>query len=195
MRMVEGHTLLEAIEAATTLATRLALLPAVIAATEAVAFAHAQRVIHRDLTPSNVLVGAYGETVVIDWGLAKDLTEGAGDHEEDPGGSAEGSSENLTGVGAVIGTASYMPPEQAHAVPVDERADVYALGSILYHLLAGVPPYRAKSTRELLRDVRTGPPPPISELAPAAPRDLLSIVTKAMARDPDARYPSARELT
>ncbi len=197
MRMVEGRTLLEAIDAAPTLVARLALLPAVIAATEAVAFAHAQRVIHRDLTPSNVLVGAYGETVVIDWGLAKDLShDGAptdDDDDEDPPAGA--STERLTNVGAVIGTAAYMPPEQAHGAPVDERADVYALGAILYHLLAGHAPYRAASTRELLRDVRTGPPPSIGELAPGAPRDLVSIVTKAMARELDARYPSARELT
>ena len=197
MRMVEGRTLFEAIEAAPTLAARLALLPAVIAATEAVAFAHAQRVIHRDLTPSNVLVGAYGETVVIDWGLAKDL----GQHDEpeidagDDDSTGGASSERLTNVGAVIGTAAYMPPEQAHGAPVDERADVYALGAILYHLLAGAAPYRAKSTRELLRDVRTGPPPPIGTLAAGAPRDLISIVDKAMARELDARYPSARELS
>ena len=196
MRMVLGRTLLEAIDAAPTLSARLALLPKVIAATEAVAFAHAQRVIHRDLTPSNVLVGAYGETVVIDWGLAKDLSQDAEpdpDDEDDP--PAGGSTERLTNAGAVIGTAAYMPPEQAHGAPVDERADVYALGAILYHLLAGAAPYRAKSTRELLRDVRTGPPPSIGELAPGAPRDLVSIVDKAMARELDARYPSARELT
>ena len=195
MRMVEGCTLLEAIDAAPTLAARLALLPAVIAATEAVAFAHGKRVIHRDLTPSNVLVGAYGETVVIDWGLAKDLSEDNPPVDGDPYRAPEASGENLTGVGAVIGTAAYMPPEQAHAVPVDERADVYALGSILYHLLAGVAPYRAKSTRALLRDVKVGPPPPVGELAPGAPRDLVSIVTKAMARDPEGRYRTARELT
>lgn len=196
MRMVEGRTLLEAIESAPTLAARLALLPAVLAATEAVAFAHAQRVIHRDLTPSNILVGAYGETVVIDWGLAKDLAQDgepeiAGDEDEGAGAS----SERLTNVGAVIGTAAYMPPEQAHGAPVDERADVYALGAILYHLLAGAAPYHAKSTRELLREVRTGPPPAIGERVPGAPRDLVSIVDKAMARELDARYPSARELT
>ncbi|MBA3395320.1 MAG: protein kinase [Deltaproteobacteria bacterium] len=196
MRMVDGRTLADAISSAKSLAARLALLPAVIAATEAVAFAHAKRVIHRDLTPSNVLVGAYGETVVIDWGLAKDLadTSASDDVDAEAYTSPESSSEQLTGVGAVIGTAAYMPPEQAHAVPVDERADVYALGAILYHLLGGVPPYRAKTARELLRAVKTAPPPPIQEIAPGTPRDLVSIVSKAMARDPDARYPSAREL-
>jgi WD40 repeat protein len=191
MRMVDGRMLAEAITSAKTLPARLALLPAVIAATEAVAFAHAKRVIHRDLTPSNILVGAYGETVVIDWGLAKDLADGSVDDELD---EVESSSERLTGVGAVIGTATYMPPEQAHAIPVDERADVYALGAILYHVLAGAPPYRAKTAKELLRAVKTAPPPPIERVQPGTPRDLVSIITKAMARDPDARYPSAREL-
>ncbi|MBA3460394.1 MAG: protein kinase, partial [Deltaproteobacteria bacterium] len=195
MRMVEGRKLMDAIESAQSLADRLALLPSVIAAAEAVAFAHSQRVIHRDLTPSNILVGPYGETVVIDWGLAKDLTEDVPSGDLDADHPADGSGDKLTGVGAIIGTAAYMPPEQAHAIPVDERADVYALGAILYHLLAGAAPYRAKSTRELLRDVRTGPPRPVGELALETPRDLISIVEKAMAREPEARYPSARELT
>jgi serine/threonine protein kinase len=75
MRLVEGKTLRAALQERTTPAARLALLPSVIAAAEAVAFAHAHDVIHRDLTPSNILVGEYGETVVIDWGLAKDLSE------------------------------------------------------------------------------------------------------------------------
>ncbi|MBA3503773.1 MAG: protein kinase, partial [Deltaproteobacteria bacterium] len=194
MRMVDGRMLGEAIDSAKTLPARLALLPAVIAATEAVAFAHAKRVIHRDLTPSNILVGAYGETVVIDWGLAKDLADGTHEDDTDDSPAAETSNERLTGVGAVIGTATYMPPEQAHAIPVDERADVYALGAILYHVLAGAPPYRAKTSKELLRAVKTAPPRPIERVQPGTPRDLVSIITKAMARDPDARYPSAREL-
>ncbi len=196
MRMVDGQTLRAAIDAAPTLAERIALLPAVLAAAEAVAFAHSQRVIHRDLTPSNILVGAYGETVVIDWGLSKDLSTPSGDDddENEPERTPHGSA-NLTGAGAVIGTAAYMPPEQAHAVPVDERADVYALGAILYHLLAGRAPYTAPTTRELLRAVKTGPPRRVEELARHAPRDLVSIVTKAMARDPNDRYATARELT
>ncbi|MBL9017286.1 MAG: protein kinase, partial [Myxococcales bacterium] len=192
MRMVEGERLFDAIASAPTLAARLALLPAVLAASEAVAFAHGQRVIHRDLTPANILVGAYGETVVIDWGLAKGL--GAGDDDPDDEVRADGSGDQLTAAGAVIGTPAYMPPEQAHAQPVDERADVYALGAILYHLLAGVAPYRGSSSRELLRAVRTGPPPLLGDVVTGVPRDLISIVDKAMARDPADRYPTAREL-
>jgi WD40 repeat protein len=194
MRMVDGGTLRAAIDGAPTLAARLALLPAVIAATDAVAFAHGKRIIHRDLTPSNVLLGAYGETVVIDWGLARDLATEAARDEADGGGDGDGDG-RLTGLGSVIGTAAYMPPEQAHAISVDERADVYALGAILYHLLAGKPPYRENATDRLLAAVRTGPPPAIELRAPGAPRDLRSIVAKAMARDPADRYPTARELS
>ena len=190
MRMVDGQTLFDALAAADGLAGRLALLPAVIAATEAVAFAHAHRVIHRDLTPANVIVGAYGETVVIDWGLAKDLS-GA------PAGGAAGEGERedtrISRAGEVLGTAAYIPPEQARGAAVDERADVYALGAILYHVLAGAAPYSGRPG-EILQRVGAGPPPPIEAAAPGAPRDLVSIVGKAMARDPAERYASAREL-
>jgi WD40 repeat protein len=194
MRMVEGRTLREAISAAPTVAARLALLPAVLSAAEAVAFAHSQRVIHRDLTPSNVLVGEYGETVVIDWGLAKDLAD-ATDKDTYAGPLRKKGTDDLTNMGAVIGTLAYMPPEQANGEAVDERADVYAIGAILYHVLAGAAPYRDTKSDELLRSVKAGPPTPIDRIAPGAPKDLLSIVAKAMARDPAARYPSARELT
>lgn len=197
MRMVEGRTLREAIRDKKTLDDRLALLPAVIAAAEAVAFAHGKRIIHRDLTPNNILVGEYGDTVVIDWGLAKDLSAVsapdddvvAGPYRDEPptGG-------NLTNVGAVIGTAAYMPPEQANGAVVDERADVYAIGAILYHLLAGDAPYRASKSDEVVRRVQAGPPPEIADISPTAPRDLHSIVDKAMSRDPASRYANAGEL-
>jgi WD40 repeat protein len=191
MRMVEGRTLRDAIANAGSLAERIGLLPAVIAAAEAVAFAHGQRVIHRDLTPSNVMVGAYGETVVIDWGLAKDLADAAPDPVEPV---SHESSAGLTSAGVVIGTLAYMPPEQARAAAVDERADVYALGAILYHLLAGSAPYHAGSSQNVLAELKAGPPIPVERLEPNAPRDLVSIVAKAMARQPRARYASAREL-
>jgi serine/threonine protein kinase len=195
MRMIEGRTLREAMRDKA-LVERLALLPSIIAAVDAIAFAHGKRIIHRDLTPNNVLVGEYGETVVIDWGLAKDLSV-AGEPDDEPAvgpyREQRSASGNLTTIGAVIGTAAYMPPEQASGAVVDERADVYALGAILYHLLAGEPPYRASKSDEVVRQVQAGPPSAVAEVAVAAPRDLVSIVDKAMARDPTARYPTARE--
>jgi serine/threonine protein kinase len=194
MRFVEGRTLRDAIRDKSSLDERLALLPAVIAAADAVAFAHERRVIHRDLTPNNVLVGAHGDTVVIDWGLAKDLTgagvddSAAGPYRDEP------APEGLTHVGAVIGTAAYMPPEQAAGNSVDERADVYALGALLYHLLTSEAPYGASKSEDVLRQVRAAPPRSIRELAPRAPRDLVSIVEKAMSRAPAGRYADAGEL-
>jgi hypothetical protein len=91
-----------------------------------------------------------------------------------------------------MGTPEYMPPEQARGEPVDERADVYALGAILYHLLAGQPPYRGADSAAVLEHVLGGPPPPLSPAL--VPPDLKAIVDKAMTRDPAGRYPAAREL-
>jgi WD40 repeat protein len=197
MRMVEGRTLREAIRDKKSLDERLALLPGVIAAADAVAFAHGKRIIHRDLTPNNILVGEYGDTVVIDWGLAKDLSAETGSDDEvavGPYRDEPATAGNLTSVGAVIGTAAYMPPEQANGAAVDERADVYALGAILYHLLAGEAPYRASKSEDVVRQVQEGPPPAIHEVAAGAPRDLVSLVEKTMDRDPDRRYPTAAKL-
>jgi len=199
MRVVEGRTMREAIRAAEGLEGRLALLPSVLAAAEAVAYAHSRQVIHRDLTPANVLVGAYGETVVIDWGLAKDLSRSAsadGDVDVDvdaasPYRRGDGS---LTVAGAVIGTPAYMPPEQARGEAVDARADVYALGALLYHLLAGQAPYQG-SAEEIVAQVCRVAPPPVEKAAAGTPRDLASIVAKAMSRDPAQRYRDAGELT
>ena len=190
MKMVEGQSLSAAIEAAGTPRERLALLPKVIAAVDAIAYAHQQRVIHRDLKPSNILVGGFGETVVIDWGLAKDL-DAVEVPENEPGRSSDS---ELTVAGSVMGTPVYMPIEQARGDELDERADVYALGAILYHLVAGVPPYRARSADGVLELVRQKPPVPLAELDVDVPDDLVTIIDKAMARDREDRYRSGVEL-
>jgi tetratricopeptide (TPR) repeat protein len=194
MKLVAGRPLDEVVAAAKTLDERLALTPRVIAIAEALAYAHSERVIHRDLKPANVIVGDFGETVVIDWGLAKDLADDghrespdAGPYRRpptDPGG---------TTAGQILGTPAYMPPEQAEGAEVDERADVYAIGALLYHVLAGRPPYTGKTADEVLDAVRREPPPEIPGHEDI-PRDLLAIVRRAMARAPAHRYPSAREL-
>jgi WD40 repeat protein/serine/threonine protein kinase len=207
MKLVDGRSLRLALDEAKTLPDRLALLPHVVAVANALAYAHQRGVIHRDLKPANVLVGAFGETVVIDWGLAKDLGAHAGDEiDSAPGGPAADSattaaaasnasaSGDLTATGSILGTPAYMAPEQAERGAVDARADVYALGAMLYHVLAGVPPYAGKSAAEVLSCLAAGPPEPLARLGPELPADLVAIVETAMARRPEARYPSAREL-
>jgi WD40 repeat protein len=195
MKLVSGRSLADVIAERTTLEERLALLPHVLAVAEAMAYAHSERIIHRDLKPANVLVGAFGETVVIDWGLAKDLSrEGVGEPvgTADPAAGAQDG--GLTRVGTVMGTPAYMPPEQAAGLPVDERADVYALGAILYHLLAGTRPYDGGSSEQVLQKVVKGPPPPLTSRQRCIPVDLLAIVAKAMAREPSQRYATASEF-
>jgi WD40 repeat protein len=197
MKLVSGRSLATFIEGMKTLGERLTALPHVLAVAEAMAYAHSQRVIHRDLKPANILVGEFGETVVIDWGLAKEL--------DPPGGTAPDTapatprspsvpSPEYTQHGTVMGTPAYMPPEQAAGQTVDERADVYALGAILYRLLSGQAPYTGTSSQEVLRQVLTQEPPPLAQLQPGVPEALLAIVSRAMAREPAQRYPSAREL-
>ncbi|MCB9676276.1 MAG: protein kinase [Alphaproteobacteria bacterium] len=194
MRLVHGRSLAAAIDACGALGERLELLPHVIDACNAVAYAHSQRIAHRDLKPDNILVGDFGETVVIDWGLAKDLDAVDEPATAEEGGTASGggSQASLTRVGAVVGTPAYMPPEQAAGHPVDEKADVYALGAVLYHTLAGHRPYA--DAADVLGAVLDGPPVPLGQTAAGIPRDLLAVVGKAMAREPGARYADARSL-
>ena len=191
MKLVSGRSLDQVIKSKRTLGERLTLLPNIIAVAEAMAYAHSQRIIHRDLKPANVLVGSFGETVLIDWGLAKDLSSGSEVGSNAMMGPYLGDD---TEVGTVLGTPTYMPPEQAEGKAVDERADVYALGAMLYHALAGSPPYLGSSSAETLARVLSEPPPPLSTREPGVPADLVTVVEKAMARDPAARYPTAKEL-
>ena len=199
MPLLSGRSLDEALADAKTLAGRLALVPNVLAIADAMAYAHGRRVIHRDLKPRNVIVGEFGETVVIDWGIAKEIDvaespESLGTASQDSGPSAAGSSTETT-EGDVLGTPAYMPPEQASgAATVDERADVYSIGAILYHLLAGVGPFLSEGKSAILAAVITETPRPVQELAPQAPRELVAIVGRAMAQDREKRYPTAREL-
>lgn len=225
MKLVSGRSLRERLGECGTLAQRLGLLHHVTAVAEAIAYAHSLKIINRDIKPANVIVGDFGETVVVDWGLAKEL----GGVEADNGpttvvaGSSQG--EDHTAYGAILGTPAYMAPEQAKGESVDERADVYALGALLYHLLAGSSPYAptnppdgpldgasddptgtlthsmgAPASRgsdkdsDLIQLVATRPAIPLTEREPGAPRDLVAIVEKAMAREQGDRYPTAKEL-
>ncbi|MBS2020875.1 MAG: serine/threonine protein kinase [Deltaproteobacteria bacterium] len=193
MRNVRGQPFDQVIAQQLTLGKRLALLPAFVSVAEAVAYAHEHNVVHRDLKPSNLLLGEFGDAVVIDWGLAKDLGGKSDDGVEEPT-SDERTQATLTRDGAVMGTPVYMSPEQARGAVVDERTDVYALGAVLYHLLAGVRPYPGATWKGVLEDVLRGPPRPLSEQMPQLAPELVAIVERAMEREPERRYRTAKEL-
>jgi len=186
MRFVAGQTLDRAIASAGTMAERLALVPAVLAVAEAVAYAHSEGVVHRDLKPQNVLVGKFGETVVLDWGLAKDLhghDDDRADQSEPIAGEADIASA-LTATGDVVGTIAYMPPERLHGGASDERGDVYGLGCILYQVLVADVP------RRTLTEEPSAP----SQRQAGVPVELEAIVVRAMQPTPELRYASAAEL-
>jgi WD40 repeat protein len=188
MERVRGTSLDRVVANADDARARLALLPHVIAIAEAIAYAHSEGVIHRDLKPHNVLVGSFGETVVIDWGLAKDLRSGDVDSIDPMPATI---ADDQTVAGAVMGTPAFMPPEQARGESADERSDVYAIGAILYSVLSGAPPIGGERA---LEDASAGAITPLLEREPSVAPELASIVERAMAYSPHERYASAKEL-
>jgi serine/threonine protein kinase/tetratricopeptide (TPR) repeat protein len=187
------------------LALRLKLLEPFQGICNAVAFAHSRGVIHRDLKPQNIMVGDFGETVLLDWGLArvkgqddkigKQLTLLATNmiSESLMRQSSDG---GLTVDGTVFGTPHYMPPEQARADlrEIDEQSDVYSLGAILYEILTGAPPYDGPTAGFILQQVMSGPPRKIKEREPHAPPDLMALCEFAMAHDKGRRMKTALQL-
>jgi hypothetical protein len=192
MKLVGGRSFHAMIAEAKTLEARLALVPTVLAVADALAYAHNRGIIHRDLKPGNILVGEFGETIVIDWGLAKDL--GIDDRDALPAGPYRASNSEQTIAGALLGTPAYMAPEQAAGEEVDERADVYALGAILYNVIVGVAPHAGTTLDEMIEQIVAGKIPPIAEREPNVPPDLAAIVGKAMERDRTARYRNAKQI-
>jgi serine/threonine protein kinase len=207
MHLIEGETLRAAIERYHQKPTESArglsrepefrrLLRSVVDACNAVAYAHSRAVIHRDLKPENIMLGPFGETWVVDWGLAKRT---GGDDKNQPSESpahAESRDPSLTLPGSVVGTPRYMSPEQAagNSDRVDFRSDIYSLGAILYCVLSGQDPFGDGDIAGILTRVARGifpaPRRVLSSIDPA----LEAICLKAMALDPGNRFASALEL-
>jgi len=164
----------------------------------AIDYAHSRGVIHRDIKPANIIVGKYGETLVVDWGLAKPLGRvepglESGERTLVPS-SASGSAETLPG--SALGTPAYMSPEQASGElnRVGSRSDVYSLGATLYCLLTGRPPFVSEDIGELLGKVKRGEFVPPRSLDPTIDPALEAVCLKAMALRPESRYATCRAL-
>ena len=146
---------------------------------EGLAAAHATDLIHRDIKPANVLIetGTQEHVKITDFGLARAADDAS-----------------LTGSGEVTGTPMYMSPEQAKGESLDHRADLFSLGSVLYVMATGRPPFRASNSLAVLRRVAEDQPRPIREVIPEVPEWLCGIVAKLHAKDPAARFQTAREV-
>jgi serine/threonine-protein kinase len=174
----------------------IALLTAFAAVGHAVAYAHSRGVLHRDLKGDNVILGDFGEVIVLDWGLAKVIGQ-----PDEPETESIPSLQNMTDAGLtlqgeVIGTPAYMAPEQAEGRlhEIDQRTDIFGLGAILYEILSGQPPFVGPNTLEVLKRAVRGNPVPPRVLWPEVPAGLEAICLKAMASDPRERYSSASDL-
>jgi eukaryotic-like serine/threonine-protein kinase len=203
MRFIRGETLQEAgrkLHAGEPGYTLRGLLTRFVAVCNAVGYAHSRGVIHRDLKPANVMLGSYGETLVVDWGLAKVVGRAeAAVRVEQRGevtlqvGAGDGSA---TRAGSLLGTPAFMSPEQARGETdaLTQATDVYGLGATLYALLTGRPPVTGDDALQLLEQVWQGNWPPPRQVKPSIPAALDAICCKAMSLRPENRYQSALDL-
>jgi serine/threonine-protein kinase len=178
MELVDGATLRQAIDLHGPLPpARAADIAAQVA--DALAAAHGRGLVHRDIKPSNVLVQLDGRVKVTDFGIAK---------------IADQNGEDLTRAGNVLGTARYLAPEQLEGQTVDERADVYSLGLVLYEMLTGSAPFGAETEIGTAVARLTTAPPPLEQLRPGIPPGLVHVVDRALERDPARRWPNAASM-
>lgn len=218
MRLVKGeslHEIIRKVHRDESSWNRTRALGVVLKVCETMAYAHEKKVIHRDLKPENIMVGRFGEVYVMDWGLARvqgqpDPAERRLRLEETRFHSAihtvRAEVENsetpwITSEGDVLGTPSFMPPEQARGNLdlIEPRSDVYSVGAILYHLLTGVPPFlepgvRVKRAQIIWRLIEGPEPKAIDAFDPSIPGELVAICNKAMSREIRDRYGSMLEM-
>ena len=187
MELVDGRTLAECIpQGGLTLDQ---LLKIGIPLTDAIGTAHQRGITHRDLKPANVMIGHDGRVKVLDFGLAKQQSQ-----DSFQGETALVATAHATAEGKILGTVAYMAPEQAEGKPVDPRSDIFSLGVVLYEMATGQRPFKGDSNVSLLSAVLKDTPPLVTDLRSDLPRDLGRIVKRCLAKDPEERYQTAKDL-
>jgi eukaryotic-like serine/threonine-protein kinase len=156
---------------------------------DALAAAHDKGIVHRDLKPGNVMITRDGRVKVLDFGLAKLMTEAAGGSSQAPTVSAP-----LTGLGAIIGTVPYMSPEQLRGEAVDHRTDLFSLGIMLYEMASGQRPFKGSKSADVMSSILRDTPRPLHELNSSLPRPLEKVVSLCLEKDPDNRLQSAKDV-
>ena len=186
MELVTGETLANLMRRGLTVSETVRIVAEVA---EALGEAHRNGVIHRDIKPANIVIDERGQVKVLDFGLAKVFQGSAGTSEPD---ATEPITQTAAGI--VLGTPSYMSPEQARDAPLTPGTDLFSLGAVLYACLVGRPAFAGSNTVEILAGVLHVDPSPPSHHNPGVPPALDAIVAKALAKDPKTRYQSAHEM-
>ena len=186
MELVRGKTLTDLIESKGLGLKRFFEIAVPVA--DAVSSAHGHGITHRDLKPDNIMVSDEGQLKILDFGLAKLRLE-AGDASDSALHTAA-----MTEAGRIVGTAAYMSPEQAEGKKLDHRTDIFSLGIILYEMLAGERPFKGDGPGSFLSAILRDTSTSVRTLNPACPPELTRIVKRALVKDPDRRYQSAKDL-
>ncbi|MAZ87979.1 MAG: hypothetical protein CL693_10055 [Cellvibrionaceae bacterium] len=195
MKLVHGYTLREVLDYRERY-DLTQLMDLMVQVTRALGYAHSRGVVHRDIKPENILIGPYGEVLVLDWGLAKVWHEDISEEEDESKINEADTGKGMTGEGKLQGTVMYMSPEQIDRDPgITGQSDLYSLGAILYEILTGVTPFQGDLVQQLLTQIRTEVPVDPRNVTNAhIPSVLAELTMNCLKKDPRDRPLSADEV-